>query len=75
MWPISAQQHQERSKKSYISVKSELTAISSLPPITNENSQTSTGFGVVSQSNANTLLQVPATVTCLLDASLEVEVP
>lgn len=71
---ISAYYHQEGTKKSYILVKSKLTAISCLSPITNENAQTRTGFGIVSQNNTNRLFQIAATVTCLLDASLEMKV-
>lgn len=54
----------------YILVKSKLTAISSRSPITDENALISTGFRIVSQSNANRLLQTAAIVTCLLDAGL-----
>lgn len=52
-------------------MKAELTAVSSFPPVSNCNTQDGTGFGVAAQSNTETLLQIAATVTGSLDASLQ----
>lgn len=65
---------QESSKKSSTRAESELTAISGLPPVADENPQTSAGVGIVSQGDADTLLQAAAAAAAVarpLDASLE----
>lgn len=54
-------------------MKAELTAVSSFPPVSNCNTQDGTGFGVAAQSNTETLLQIAATVTGSLDASLQIK--
>lgn len=57
-----------------ILIKSELTTISSFPPITNDDPQTGAGFGITAQSNTQTLLQIATTVARSLDACLEMKV-
>lgn len=55
-------------------IKAELTAVGSFPPVTNYNTQIGAGFGVAAQSDTQALLQTAVTVTCSLDASLEIEI-
>jgi len=56
----------------YINIRSELTAVGGFPPVTDHNTQSGAGLGVAAQSRTQALSHTAATVTCPLDAGLEI---